>query len=110
MPIEPQLTGGTPGNSTLESIAQFVSELRELTFRDILTLFRREVRGTATFAGAGTIAVTFASSLLTTEYMVTLEPSVNETFWVTLITATGFTLNSSNAASTASVGWKASLD
>ena len=81
-----------------------------LVWDDIYQLFNREKRGTATFLGAGSVAVVFTESFKTTDYMVTLEPSVNETFWVTLIAATGFTLNSSNAASVAVVNWKASLD
>lgn len=64
--------------------------------------------GTITFAtaatAAGTLSPTFPSlGTDVTDYTVTLEPSANETFWVTAKTASGFTLNSSNAASTAAV-------
>lgn len=63
--------------------------------------------GSATFATAATVAVTFGTAYPTgvVDYAVSLEPSINETFWVTTKANTGFTLNSSNAASTATVRW-----
>lgn len=63
------------------------------------------LRGQATFATAATVAVTFDRAEPDTDYFVALAGSVNETFWVTSKTTTGFTLNSSNASSTATVDW-----
>lgn len=63
-------------------------------------------RGVATFATAATVAVTLPVAFSDTaiiDYNVALEPSINETFWVTAKTNTGFTMNSSNATSTATV-------
>lgn len=54
---------------------------------------------TRTTAGAGQPVEADAS------YYVSLSGSANETFWVTAKATTGFTINSSNAASTATVDW-----
>jgi len=66
--------------------------------------------GTATFATAATVAVTMPVSMgalganQVTDYSVDIEqPNGTEVYWVTAKTSTGFTLNSSNAASTATV-------
>jgi hypothetical protein len=65
--------------------------------------------GTATFATAATVAVTLPVPFATlgavnvTDYSVQIEAAVNETFWITAKTSTGFTINSSNGASTATV-------
>jgi len=62
------------------------------------------VTGRATFASAATKAV----SITTREnasYNVALSGGAKETFWVTSKTTSGFTLNSSNGASTATVDW-----
>jgi hypothetical protein len=61
--------------------------------------------GQDTFAGAGTKAVLFAVNEPDTNYKVNITGNVNETFWVTSKQTTGFTLNSSNAASVAVVDW-----
>lgn len=63
------------------------------------------LRGSITFAGAATAAVTFAVAEPDASYYVALAGNVNETFFVTAKTANGFTLNSSNAGSTAVVDW-----
>jgi hypothetical protein len=67
---------------------------------------------TATFATAATVAVTlpiafpvFGANTIT-DYAVDIEqPNGTEIYWVTAKTSTGFTLNSSNVASTATVRW-----
>jgi hypothetical protein len=66
--------------------------------------------GSSTFATAATVAATLPTAYPSissgvTDYIVCLEPTIGETFWVTAKTNTGFTLNSSNAASTATVRW-----
>lgn len=91
-------------------LARSISEILGLIWDDLSQLYNREKRGTATFPAAASIAVTFDDSFRTADYIVTIEPSANETFWITAIAATGFTLNSSNAGSTAAVKWKASLE
>lgn len=63
------------------------------------------LRGSATFATAGTVSVTFAVAETDSTYFIAISGSANETFWVTSKATTGFTLNSSNAASTATVNW-----
>ena len=62
-------------------------------------------RGSATFAGSSTVAVNLPVALPDAAYTVSLSGSASETFWVTSKTTTGFTLNSSNASSTATVDW-----
>lgn len=61
--------------------------------------------GSVTFATAATAAATLAlnytASAGINDYWVGLEPSANETFWVSAKTNSGFTVNSSNATSTA---------
>jgi len=60
--------------------------------------------GTSTLA-AGTVAVTFPIQIPSTSYRIALGGSAGESFsWASKAT-TGFTLNSSNGASTATVDW-----
>lgn len=64
--------------------------------------------GTATFPSGATVSVTLpvaypAMGTSVTDYTVAIEPSANETFWVTSKTNTTFIANSSNAASSAVV-------
>jgi len=56
---------------------------------------------------AGTIDISFAEAKVDSTYIVTLGGSVNETFWYSAKTINGFTITSSNAASTADVDWMA---
>lgn len=63
------------------------------------------LRGDATFASAATKAVTFATAEPDATYYLAIAGNKNETFWVTAIGTGGFTLNSSNAASVATVSW-----
>lgn len=64
-------------------------------------------QSSAAFSTAATAAVSlplgYSASAGVTDYNVALEPSANETFWVSAKTNTGFTLNSSNATSTATI-------
>lgn len=62
------------------------------------------IRGSATFATAATKAVTITTRE-STAYDVLIEKAVNEDIWVTGKTTTGFTLNSSNATSTAVINY-----
>lgn len=61
--------------------------------------------GTVTFAGAATATVTFTFPQPDTSYYIALGGGANETFWWSAKATTGFTMNSSNAASTASVNY-----
>lgn len=61
--------------------------------------------GDATFIGATPRAVTFSTDETSTDYAILVDASVNETFWVTNKTVSGFNLNSSNTTSTAVVEW-----
>ena len=63
------------------------------------------VSSSVTFATSGTAAVTFDSPVQAANYRIFITGNVNETFWVTSKTVTGFTLNSSNASSVAVVDW-----
>lgn len=63
------------------------------------------LRGEATFATAATVAVTFATAEPDANYYVAIGGRANETFWVTAQATGGFTINSSNASSTATVMW-----
>lgn len=64
--------------------------------------------GSATFNGAATVAVIFDEAQPDASYFVALSGDSNEAFWVTSKTVNGFTLNSSNATSTATVDWQIS--
>lgn len=82
--------------------------LRDLIFAvaEDLTIDKRLVRkGESTFATSGTKTVTFDEDLGTTDYSIALGPQADENFWVTTKLSSGFTLNSSNASSTAVVEW-----
>ena len=61
--------------------------------------------GTDAFSTAGTKAVTFSTAEVDTSYKIIITGNANETFYATSKLTTGFTLNSSNASSTASVDW-----
>lgn len=63
------------------------------------------LRGSATFATAASVAVTFATAEPNSTYFISISGSANETYWVTSKGTGGFTLNSSNASSTATVDW-----
>lgn len=65
------------------------------------------LRGVATFVSAGTVAVSFAGNRQEqdTNYWVWVAGAVDENFWVTAKATGGFTINSSNASSTAVVNW-----
>ena len=65
-------------------------------------------RGPATFLGSGSVVVTLPVALPDANYNVTVSTTGTaplETFTVTGITKTGFTINSSNPSSTATVMW-----
>jgi hypothetical protein len=63
------------------------------------------LRGQVTFASAATATVTFGAAEANASYFVSISGNANETFWVTAKGTGGFTLNSSNATSTAVVDW-----
>lgn len=63
------------------------------------------LRGSATFATSGTRAVTFGTAEADALYHIVVTGNVDENFWVTSKATTGFTINSSNASSTAAVDW-----
>jgi hypothetical protein len=85
-------TSLVPVGNTLTNTATYVTNLA------------RSQRGTVTLA-AGTAAVTFAVQEPNTSYQITLSGGAAETFSWASKTVTGFTINSSNGASTASVDW-----
>jgi hypothetical protein len=62
-------------------------------------------RGSSTFAGSSSVAVTLPVALPDTSYSVGVSGNAGETFWVTGKSTSGFTLRSSNATSTATVDW-----
>lgn len=64
-----------------------------------------KLSGRATLA-SGTVTVTFAVAEPSANFQVALDCGVNETLRVTGKSTTGFTITSSNAASTAQVHWK----
>ena len=84
----------------------FTDSIKESTTGAGITIQGHE-SGTDTFASAATKVVTFATAQADTNYRVALGPQANETFWVSTKTTAGFTLNSSNATSTAVVEWSA---
>lgn len=61
--------------------------------------------GTATFSTSGTKTVTFTLNEPDTNYRVVITGNASESFWVTSKATTGFTLNSSNSSSTATIEW-----
>jgi hypothetical protein len=65
----------------------------------------KNLRGQVTFASAATATVTFGTAEVNNSYFISISGNVNETFWVTAKGTGGFTLNSSNATSTAVVDW-----
>jgi Pectate lyase superfamily protein len=69
------------------------------------TVKAQNLRGTKTFQSSAAAAVTFATAEADASYYLTLSGSAGETFWVSSKATTGFTLNSSNATSTAVVDW-----
>jgi hypothetical protein len=80
----------------------FVSGVQGISLTDTDA---KNLRGTKTFITAATAVVTFSPSEPDASYFLAIAGSANETFWVTGKGTTGFTINSSNAASTATVTW-----
>lgn len=70
----------------------------------VQSLLRNAFSGTATFAAATTVAVSFAAAQPDANYGVVLGPTANKTFWVTAKGVNGFTLNASSTSSDA-VDW-----
>ena len=63
--------------------------------------------GTETLATSATAVITFLHPLETPDYNVMLTGNIGtETFFVTAKLVTGFTLNSTNGTSTATVDWE----
>ncbi len=58
--------------------------------------------GTAQFIGLTPVAVTVSEE---NDYIVFIDGGINETFWVDNKRVSGFSINSSNATSTALVKW-----
>jgi hypothetical protein len=56
-------------------------------------------QGSTTFSAATTAAVTLTKTQPDANYIVTLGPQANKTFWVTSKTTSGFTLNASSSSS-----------
>lgn len=80
---------------------------------DFSTVPTDYLAGLVTFSSAATADVLFAGAPaagvrteVPGQYLVALSPEANETFWVSGKNARGFTINSSNGTSTATVGWK----
>lgn len=72
--------------------------------RQVESLFAAEVSRLATLA-SGVVVVTLPETQPDTNYDIYFAPKVGEYFWATSQTTSQFTLNSSNGASSASVGW-----
>jgi hypothetical protein len=65
----------------------------------------QNLRGSVSMGGSGSKNVTLPTSEPDANYYIAISASANETFWITNRTATGFTVNSSNPASNATVHW-----
>lgn len=63
-----------------------------------------KLSGSATLS-SGTASVSFSTPEPKSNYVVHVSGSVNETFWISAAAKTGFTINSSNASSSATVKW-----
>jgi len=64
-----------------------------------------ESQAGTTQLSSGTATVTLAATLPSNKYRVAISVNANETVWISSKTATGFTLQSSNTSSTATVDW-----
>lgn len=91
-------------------LMQFLRDLIFAIGEDATTDRRLVRRGDVTFATSATASVTFDEDLKTTSYSIAWAPDTAETFHWTSKASTGFTLNSSNAASTAVVDWIIRID
>lgn len=65
----------------------------------------KNLRGAAAFASAASVTVTFNATEPDANYFIEISSNANETIWWSSPSTTGFTLNSSNATSTATVHW-----
>jgi len=61
--------------------------------------------GSVSFFTQSSVPVTFATAEDSNDYIILFDGGVNETFFATSKTTTGFTANSSNASSTATLNW-----
>lgn len=81
-----------------------------LASREHLALWQEIVRrlpriGSAVFVSDDEIAVTLTPPETSDDYVVQTEIDAEETVWITDKTVNGFTINSSEASSTANVRW-----
>jgi len=67
--------------------------------------YSENLRGSVTFASSSTVSVTFGTAEPDASYFIAISADKNETFWVTGKATTGFTINSSNASSVATIDW-----
>lgn len=93
-----------PTSEVVTAVRNILVMSREWYSRLLAIVDRVPVTGTATFAAATTVAVTFASPELSTDYMIVVEPAANRTYWPSSKTVTGFTLNAS-ASNSDTVNW-----
>ncbi len=63
------------------------------------------ITNSKTFVSQAIAIVTLDTEEADNDYVILIDKAVNETFWTTDKTTTEFTLNSSNASSTATVNW-----
>ena len=63
------------------------------------------LRGTETFDTESSVTVTLDSEQDDATYIIVVTGDAEETFWVSGKATTGFTINSSNSSSVASVDW-----
>ena len=87
-----------------EEMSAFLETLLQFTDADNEVEHQFTRAGTETLS-SGTRAVTFTEALPTTAYSIALSGDENETFRWASKAVTGFTINSSNGASTADVDW-----
>jgi hypothetical protein len=93
--------------TTIAPNGRMIATASYFTSNDVWTLNACvDKNGAATFAGAATKVVSFAVNEQDTNYQIHTSGNVEETFWITNKLTSGFTINSSNATSTAIVDWR----
>lgn len=97
------MAGLKPFRTIPKDIVEWTKWMREQVqpIQDVIDDGR--VKGSTSFPGVDEVIVSVSET--SANYTVFIEPSINETFWVTNKKTTSFMLHSSNSTSTATVKW-----
>lgn len=97
------MSGLKPFRHIPATIVEWTKWMREQSIPDPVS--DTIMTGSGRFLGVSPLSISFETNEDSADYIVFIDGGVNETFWVTKKSVTGFFIRSSNATSTALVSW-----